>query len=176
MKQGIIIWFTGMSGSGKSTLANMLNEYLLRENRSVKMLNGDKIRGNIHKDLHISQSDIMENNYRIIEMCKTYYIKYDFVLISVIAPFKETREYAKQLFGKSYIEVYCSCSIDVLKKRDTKGLYKRVIDGKLSNLIGLSKSLPYQIPTNPDLVLETDKFSKIQAIEYLKEFLKSYIM
>ena len=113
MKKGIIIWFTGMSGSGKSTLATILNEYLLRENRSVKMLDGDKIRKNIHKDLHISKRDVVENNNRIIEMCKTYYIKYDFVLISVIAPFKETREYARKLFGKSYTEVYCSCSINV---------------------------------------------------------------
>ena len=113
MKKASIFWFTGMSGSGKSTLATMLNEYLLRENRSVKMLDGDKIRKNIHKDLQISQSDIMGNNNRIIEMCKTYYIKYDFVLVSVIVPFKETREYARILFGKSYTEVYCSCSINV---------------------------------------------------------------
>ena len=55
MEKGIIIWFTGMSGSGKSTLATILNEYLLRENRSVKMLDGDKIRKNIHKDLYISR-------------------------------------------------------------------------------------------------------------------------
>ena len=70
-----------------------------------------------------------------------------------------------EIFGKEYFEVYVKCDKNTLIERDTKGLYKKAFNGELDNLIGFSDKLPYEEPTAPDLILETNLISPDDAIE-----------
>jgi adenylylsulfate kinase-like enzyme len=39
-----IIWFTGLSGTGKSTLTFLLRDKLIKKQKRVLVIDGDKIR------------------------------------------------------------------------------------------------------------------------------------
>ncbi|MCP5099081.1 MAG: adenylyl-sulfate kinase, partial [Chloroflexi bacterium] len=43
---------------------------------------------------------------------------------------------------------------DVVKRRDTKGLYAKALAGEIDNFTGISS--PYEAPENAELVVETD--------------------
>ena len=152
----MILWFTGMSGAGKSTLANKLSPVLKEQGYSVHMLDGDAVRKIQKTETYFSRSGILENNYTIINSCTQLLNKYDFILVSVISPFTETREYARHVLKENYFEIYIKCSRKELVRRDTKGLYKKAINKEINNLIGISESSPYQEPINAHLTLQTD--------------------
>ena len=89
--------------------------------------------------------------------------KVDFIVISLITPFKEVRKRAREIFGKEYFEIYVKCDKETLIKRDTKGLYEKALNGEIDNLIGFSDKIPYEEPSDSDLMLETNLMSPEDA-------------
>jgi len=52
-----------------------------------------------------------------------------------------------------------------LVRRDTKGLYKKALNGDLENLIGFDPDSPNQISKNPDLTINTDNENTDQSFK-----------
>lgn len=152
----MIIWFTGLSGSGKTTLSNHLKERLEESGFSVRQVDGDTFRKEQKSKNKFSRQEILENNYRIIDHCFLLRDKYDFIIVAVISPFEKTRQRARKVFRKDYLEIYLDCSLEALVKKDIKGLYAKALEKKTTNMIGFSEKLPYEKPTSPDLVIKTD--------------------
>jgi adenylylsulfate kinase-like enzyme len=73
----------------------------------------------------------------------------------------------KSLLEPYYHLVYLETSIDSLKKRDTKGLYKAADQGLINDLIGYSEINPYEKPTDADLVINTDNQSLLKDSKQL---------
>ena len=146
-----MIWFTGMLGVGKSTLAKNLRNVLEKSGFSHR-LDGDVIRKSQNISNIFSKAEILENNYMIIDACTKLLSTYDFILVSVISPFAETRAHALKILKDKYFEIYVKCSRDELVRRDTKGLYKKAINNEIVTLIGFSKLSPYEEPRH-NLVL-----------------------
>ena len=71
--------------------------------------------------------------------------------------------------------VWIVASIESLVRRDTKGLYKLALhppDGSpVIKLSGIND--PYEIPENPDLIINTDRETESESIIHLKEFILS---
>lgn len=153
---GQLIWFTGLSGAGKTTLSNSVEEELIKLNKKVLLLDGDILRNSIHKSLDFSAEGIKKNHTLILELIQKRLPDFDFVLVSVIAPFEESREDARQRFGNQYFEIFVKADLEVVKKRDVKGLYKKAINGEIPNFIGISPSVPYEIPKMPNLIIQSD--------------------
>ena len=63
---------------------------------------------------------------------------------------------AKERFSSDYIEVYVKANLETVIQRDTKGLYKKALQGKLSNMIGLDSGVPYEEPISPSIILDTN--------------------
>lgn len=61
------------------------------------------------------------------------------VIITTISMFNEIYKYNRQIF-KNYIEVYIECNIKELVKRDQKGLYTKVINKEIQNVVGIDIS------------------------------------
>jgi len=146
-----VLWFTGLSGSGKSTIASGVSEKIRENNYSVKILDGDVIRNSVHTHLGFSPNDIKENNIKIAKICKKLLQSYDFILVPIISPFKNSRQNAKRIVGKSFVEVYIQSDLKIVIKRDVKGLYKKALKGEIVNFIGIDPSVPYEPPENPDI-------------------------
>jgi adenylyl-sulfate kinase len=153
--KGMVIWFTGLSGSGKSTLANEFNSYLFNQGKHSFILDGDNTRLGINHDLTFSNKDRTENNRRIAEIAKLFVEAGHIVLCSFISPFKEDRNLSKQIIGEAdYFEVYVNSSLNECERRDVKGMYKKARNGELESFTGISS--PYEVPENPNLVLDTE--------------------
>ena len=152
----ITIWFTGLPAAGKTTLARALYSSLKAQSHKVEWLDGDKVRRLFSQDLDFSRKDRIENIRRIAQLAKSLNDKGIAVIVSAITPYEEMRQMARKIIGKDkYIEVYVKCPLEVCKKRDPKGLYKKAEKGEIKNFTGVSDA--YEEPKRPDVVLETQK-------------------
>jgi adenylylsulfate kinase len=165
----VIIWLTGLSGSGKTTLSNLLKEKLTKDGYTVEWYDGDRVREELNIVSDFSKEGILKNNREIINRINKVKEETDFILISLITPYQEVRNYARKIFGKDYFEVYIKCDKNTLIERDTKGLYKKALNGEIDNLIGFSQKIPYEEPANPDLILETNLIAPEEAIRKIYE-------
>ncbi len=148
-----IIWFTGMSGSGKSTLSNHIKDALEKIGKKVLIIDGDVIRDFDQKKLGFAIDDVLINNTRIASIAKNERKHYDLVLIPVISPYEKIRQKIRKILEPNFYLVYLKTDIDVLIKRDPKGLYKAADNGEIKDLIGYSDVNPYEEPVNPELIV-----------------------
>jgi adenylyl-sulfate kinase len=160
--QGFAVWFTGLSGAGKSTLAEKLTARLRCEGAKVELLDGDVVRTNLSKELGFSRSDRDMNIRRIGFVAELLARNGVVAIIAAISPYRDVREEVKGRIER-FVEVYVECPIDVLKERDTKGLYKRALAGEIRNFTGISD--PYEPPLNPSVVIHSDRESIDECVE-----------
>ncbi len=82
------------------------------------------------------------------------------------------RENTKKFFGNNYIEIFVKCSLDNVIKRDVKGLYKKALNNQMQNMIGVDPNVPYEIPINPDIIIDTENFTIDESFSLLINELK----
>lgn len=164
------LWLTGLSGSGKSTMAAEVEAWIHGKQGRVYILDGDNTRLGINSDLSFSDEDRAENIRRVAELCKLFNDAGVIVIASFISPFNDDRLLAKSIIGKdSFIEVFADASLTVCRQRDTKGLYKRALEGKIKNFTGITS--PYEQPISPDIHLHTDKASVPECLALIQKYL-----
>ena len=167
-RKGLVIWFTGLSGSGKTTLANGLSEPLKRIGHDVVILDGDKIRKQLCRDLGYSKKDRDENVRRVSYVAKLLADRGATVIVALISPYRAARNRARRLIGKRFVEVFCSCTFAQCKERDPKGLYANLGD----RMTGSDRS-PYEHPVGPNVILDTWACSIKESTRLLLEDLAS---
>ena len=170
----IVVWLTGMSGAGKTTIAKGIYTHLVEQGQKVKLLDGDEIRNNFHPHLSFSPDDIIKNNELIVQMCESLKTDFNYILVSIISPFKCSRLYAREVFGTGFVEVFVKASVKTLIERDVKGLYKKALSGEIDNFIGISPTVPYEPPENPEIIINTEKITSFEAIEIILKLLKKH--
>ena len=172
---GITIWLTGLSASGKSTIACALESYLLQQGVQAYRLDGDNIRFGLNKDLGFSEKDRNENIRRISEVAKLFADSCTVALTSFISPYRKDRDAARKLHDDAklpFIEVFVDAPLEVVEKRDPKGLYKKAREGIIKNFTGISD--PYEAPLKPEIHLHTDKQSVEECVEIIVKYLREY--
>ncbi len=174
-QKGFTVWFTGLSGAGKTTIADAI-EPLLRARGISKLekLDGDVVRTHLSKGLGFSKEDRDTNIRRIGWVAEVLTRNAVCVLASAISPYRDIRDEVKAGIG-NFVEVYVSCSIEELTRRDVKGLYEKAIKGEIKNFTGVSD--PYEAPVNADVVVDSEKeelaesvakvMSKLEALGYV---------
>jgi len=166
-----VIWMTGYSASGKSTLAHAMEKRLFHDRIRVYVLDGDNVRHGLNKDLGFSKADRNENLRRVAEVTRLFCDAGLVVFSAFISPYRSDRELARLCIGdEDFHEVHVKCPIEVCEERDPKGIYKKARRGDIARFTGISD--PYEAPENPDLVLETDKFSVEACIDQFCAYLR----
>jgi len=160
-----IFWFTGLSGSGKTTLSRLLKIYLKKRKKKVLLIDGDSFRKKIKSKNSFSKRNIIQNNLKIINFVKSKKRSYDYVIVSVISPFLKTRQIARKFFKNLYFEIHVFCKVSTLRKRDTKGLYKKADKRILKNLIGYKSKIKYEKSKYKNISIDTDKLNKQKSIK-----------
>ena len=156
--KGGVFWLCGLSGSGKSTLALLLEKYLFEKNIQSLVIDGDDVRSGLCQDLGFSIEDRKENVRRVSETAKLMTRNGFVVIVSLISPTKEMREYAKEIIGEEdFFEIFVKSSFEKCKQRDVKGLYAKVEKGKIDSFTG--KDSTFEDPTSPWLLLDTENTS-----------------
>jgi len=173
----LFIQLTGLSGSGKSTIANGVKDLLEKGNYQTEVIDGDHYRKILCPDLGYSKDDRNENIRRLGFVANLLATHGVISILAAINPYDEIRRELKA-YGPQVLTVWIKCDMDTLIKRDTKQLYKKAFlpEGhpeKISNLTGVND--PYEVPTNPDLIIRTDLESQEKSIETLYEFILAKI-
>jgi len=164
--EGKIIWFTGLSASGKSTIANAFSRRLFELKKDVYVLDGDNIRQGLNKDLGFGDEARKENIRRIGEVAKLLIDSGQYALTAFISPFREDRQIVRDLVNEGeFIEVFVKCSIEACEARDPKGLYKKARNNEIPHFTGISS--PYEEPTEPEIILDSENFTVEQCVERL---------
>ena len=165
------LWMTGLSGAGKSTLATKIDKWLYKQSLRSYVLDGDNVRLGINNDLGFSQDDRKENARRIAEICKLFNDAGVIVITAFIAPFNEDRLLASEIIGKpNFNEIFIDADLHTCIERDTKGLYKLALDGKISEFTGINS--PYDRPKEPALHVKTDTETIENCTEHIIDWLK----
>jgi adenylylsulfate kinase len=132
---------------------------------------GDNVRHGLCASLGFSPQDRSENIRRIGGMVKLFLDAGILALTAFISPFARDRRAIRDLISsKDFVEIHCRCPLEVCEQRDVKGMYKRARAGEIKEFTGISS--PYEIPENPDLVLDTDKLSVEECAERVIQLLK----
>jgi adenylylsulfate kinase len=162
--RGAILWFTGLSGAGKSTLAHAVEEALHQKGCRTFVLDGDNVRHGLCGDLGFSPEDRVENIRRVGEVAKLFMEAGVIVLTAFISPYRSDRERVRGMVEHDdFIEIYCDSSVEICESRDVKGLYKKARAGQIAQFTGISS--PYEIPVNPELVLNTGVIELNDCVE-----------
>ena len=90
----------------------------------------------------------------------------------MISPYEENRKTAREIIGNdNFIETYVKCALDVCEDRDVKGMYKKARNNEIKSFTGIDD--PYDVPKNPELVIETENKSLDESAEEILTYLKS---
>lgn len=164
-----IIWFTGLSGSGKSTIAREVEKRMFSKGFNVFILDGDNLRSGLNRDLSFSPEDRMENIRRTAEVAALFSSAGFLVITSLISPYKSERKKARMIRPEIFREIYIKASLETCMHRDVKGLYAKAKKGQIKNFTGLTS--PYEVPDNPDLILETENKTVEKTIDELEKYI-----
>jgi cytidyltransferase-like protein len=135
-----IIWLTGQTGSGKTTIARALQGQI-----GGIVLDGDEMRESISTGLGFGKQDREEHNLRVARLA-TVLSKKNLVIVSVIAPFKQTRERIDVIAKPVWVYV----------ERDIPG----------------TKEKPYEAPKNYQVKVNSDQLAPMGQVNVIIQYLK----
>lgn len=159
-QQGFTVFFTGLSGSGKSTIANALMVKLMEiGGRHVSLLDGDIVRKNLSSELGFSKEHRDLNIRRIGYVASEITKNGGIAICAPIAPYAATRRIVRETISPvgGFVEVHVATPVEVCEQRDRKGLYAKARAGIIKEFTGISD--PYEVPENPEIVVDTTDIS-----------------
>ncbi len=173
MRQGFVLWFTGLSGSGKSTIADIVVPALRKRGVKIEVLDGDVVRTNLSKGLGFSKEDRDINILRVGFVANLMSRNGLAACCACISPYKAIRDAVRKQVegdGGRFIEIFMDTPIEECMKRDIKGLYKKALAGEIKQFTGVDD--PYEAPENPEVVLETCEATPEESAEQLLAYLE----
>ena len=154
---GRVIWITGLSGAGKTLTANKLASRLRRSGESIIVLDGDELRqvfgADYINDKNHGRSGRLALAYKYSKLCELIAAQGVTIIIATISLFKEIHAWNRANLP-NYYEIYLKISIEELRRRDPKGIYRRFYAGEINNVAGLD--LPIDEPIKPDFVVNSE--------------------
>ena len=158
----MVIWIIGLSGAGKTTLAKQTVKLMTNRLDNVVLLDGDVVRQTFGDDLGHSLEDRKKNADRLCRMSKFLDDQGINVVCAILSIFEESREWNRESIS-NYYEVFIDVPVEILIKRDSKGLYARALKGEIKDFPGVNFDFP--VPAKPDLVVRNNG-SKEALLEY----------
>jgi bifunctional enzyme CysN/CysC len=145
-----------------------LEKKLFNQGCQTMLLDGDQLRHGLCADLGFSGKDREENIRRAAEVARLFFESGHLVICTFISPFAKDRAFARSLIPDGrFFEIFIECDLEICKRRDPNGLYKKAQTGEIAHFTGISS--PYEAPQNPDMVLETDLLSVEDSVACIME-------
>lgn len=144
----MIIWFTGQPYSGKTTLSTILILYLSSIGKITSWIDGDSLRQLIKNDDY-SEKGRRHNIDAAQTMAKTYSLNNDYVVVSVVSPFRDQRESFKA--NNNVKEIYLKST--------------RIREGRMVDY--------YEPPEENFLYINTDTSNIIESLESIKKYINT---
>jgi bifunctional enzyme CysN/CysC len=147
-----VLWFTGRPGAGKSTLANLVEKKLYSMGRHTCVLDGDRVRQGLNRDLGYAAADQVEHVRRLAEMSRILAEAGLIVLVAAIAPFRGERRAAREMFAAGdFVEIFVDTPVTVCAEREAE-LYRKVRAGELGEVSGIEAD--YEAPERAEIIVD----------------------
>jgi adenylylsulfate kinase len=174
MRNGAVIWLTGLPSSGKTTIAKGLMENLRRKGYAVELLDGDWVRQTINPDAGFTREQRSMHLIRVAWIARLLARNNIITICSFVSPYRDVRAEIRKIIEEEafFIEAYVKCSLEECMKRDSKGLYKKALAGEIKNFTGIDD--PYEEPENPEIILDTEHYTIEENVNGLINKLKEY--
>ena len=92
------------------------------------------------------------------------------MITAAISPYKDIRDEAREMMGDRFVEAYVKASVEDCEERDVKGLYAKARSGEIKEFTGVSD--PYEVPENPELVIDTESQSPEESAQQILTYLE----
>jgi adenylylsulfate kinase len=149
MKQGVVVWFTGLPSAGKSLLARAVFATLKAREAPVCLLDGDEVRKALDPGLGYSAAERASFYETLARLAALLAAQGLLVLVPATAHRRAFRERAREL-APAYLEVWVDTPLEECVRRDTKGLYQAQASGHASEVPG--GDTEYEPPLAANLV------------------------
>lgn len=172
-REGFAVWLTGIPASGKSAISRELVARMNSQGLLTAVLESDALRkiltpkptfGSNERDLFYLQMA------QIGAMLTRQGIP---VIFDATANRRVYRDHARTLIPR-FVEVFVSCTLDICRERDPKGIYAAAARGTAANVPGIQAV--YEPPLAPEVTVDCREippisaekiFTRITALHYI---------
>ena len=168
MDDGVMAYvycITGLSGAGKTSVGKLLYEKMKQKYPNTVFLDGDVLREVFGNDLGYTRGERIRCAMRYARLCKMLQEQGMNVICCTISMFDEIRSWNRENIG-NYREIYVRVSMEVLKKRNQKGLYSTSAEeltrqnqkgcSAIENREVAGIHVEIEEPKNPDMILDNE--------------------
>ena len=170
MKNGLVIWLTGLPCSGKTTLAKEIEKYFQIKQLPIQRLDGDVVRKTISCDLGFSKKDRDTNIKRMAYLAQMLAHHGIHVVSAFISPYQEMRDFARSL-QENFVEIYVQCDKSICVIRDNKGMYAKALKNEINDFTGVQDA--YEEPCNPDVIVNTTHENIQESVQKIIDFIEN---
>lgn len=149
----MVIWISGLSAAGKSTLGRIVWSKIRNRYPNAVLLDGDELRAVLGGTMGHDPESRRLNSVRIGNLCQLLDRQGIHVVCCAVTIAPEVQANNRERLS-GYLETFLDVSLDVLKKRDPKGIYARAASGQIRNVAGLD--IPYEPPRHPHLIINNN--------------------
>lgn len=146
----MVIWLIGLSGSGKTTLGVQVTDLLRVRSPNVVFLDGDILREVWGDSLGHDIEGRRKNAARISHLTRMLDRQGIHVVAAVLSLFPEWQAWNRRECS-SYFEVFLDAPLELVERRDSKGIYAKARRGEITNVVGID--IPFPRPPNADLTI-----------------------
>lgn len=152
---GKLYFITGLSGAGKTTIGTEVYKRIKATKDNVVLLDGDVMKNaiEVYGDIDYSAPARKERALRYAGICAMLTAQDIDVVCCTISMYDDVRTYNRE-HNENYLEVFLDVPVEVLMKRDQKGLYSKYKNGESVDLAGINVDVEF--PKNPDIVIVND--------------------
>lgn len=171
MSGGAVVWITGLPASGKTTLAEALAAELRAQGRAALVLDGDRLRAGLSRDLGFADAARSEQVRRAAEIARIAAEQGQIAIAALVSPFRADRAAARAIAAPlHFIEVWLDASPELCRSRDPKGLWAEAIAGRRQGLTGFDA--PYEEPEGAEVRVEAMATTAAQTAAILAALLE----
>lgn len=155
MKKGQLYWITGLSGAGKTTIGKLLYQKLSEKYENIVFLDGDIMKKVFEstQEIDYSSGARKERAMKYARLCNMLVDQGLVVVCCTISMFDDVRNYNRE-HNSSYTEIFLDVPMDVLMKRNQKGLYEKCQKGQNVAVAGVNVEIEF--PKHPDITICND--------------------
>ena len=162
------LWFTGLPLSGKTTIADRVYEELEKLDIPIERIDSKDVRDLIPK-IGYTRDERNRHMHRIGHLIRTLQKNSISTVASFVSPYRESRKAIREMV-KNNIVVYVKANVETCKSRDYKELYKKAVNGEITNFPGVNDV--YEEPMRAEIVIDTETTSAEQAADQIVKYVK----
>ena len=167
---GMIVWITGLPSSGKSTLARGMISALRERELAAVWLDSDDLRSVLTPNATYSPAERDQFYAALAHLAGLVSDAGAIAVVSATASKRAYRDAARARVDR-FAEIWLTCDMAELRRRDSKGLYARAAAGELDNVPGAGAT--YEPPEHAELVLDSGRDSPAELVAAATRWLDS---